>query len=88
MFLDHGRVDGAQLGAGLVEGDAGSETAEELGHAMDAAGDHGCREVMRTGDDVGDDFGVLGIWDGGFEDADDGGRPIAKDTARGERFCR
>src|SRR2546425_12434894 len=48
---------------------------------MDAAGDHGGGKVMRAGDDVGDDFGVLGIWDGGFEHADDGGRPIAQHTA-------
>src|SRR4029077_14582387 len=27
--------------------------------------------VVRAGDDVGDDFGFLGIGDGGFEDADD-----------------
>src|SRR5262249_39924511 len=50
-------------------------------HAMDAAGDHGGGEVVRAGDDIGDDFGVLRIWDAGFEDADDGRRPIAKDTA-------
>jgi hypothetical protein len=48
---------------------------------MDTAGDHGGGEVVRAGHDVGDDFGVLGIWDGGFEDADDGSGPIAKDTA-------
>ena len=59
MFLDHGRIDGAQLGASLIEGDTGSETAEELSHAMDTAGDHGGGEMMRAGDDVGDDFGVL-----------------------------
>src|SRR5438046_7827296 len=48
---------------------------------MDAAGDHGCREVMRTCDDVGDEFGILGVGDGGFEDADDGGRTIANKPA-------
>src|SRR5213594_852524 len=48
---------------------------------MDAAGDHGCREVMRTCDDVGDEFGILGVGDGGFEDADDGGRTIAHKPA-------
>ena len=74
MVLLHGGVDGAQLGASLIESGAGSETAEELGHAMDAAGDHGGGKVMRAGDDVGDDFGVLGIGDAGFEDADDGRR--------------
>src|SRR2546422_1032922 len=77
MLLGHGPVDGAQLGASLIEGGTGSKTGKELRHAMDAAGDHGCREVVRAGDDVGDDFRLLGIWDGGFEDSDDGGKPIA-----------
>src|SRR3989454_8564914 len=67
MGFGHSPVDGAQLGASLIDGDTGSETAKEFGHAMDAAGHHGCREVVRAGDDVGHDFGVLGIWDGGFE---------------------
>jgi len=44
---------------------------------VEAASDHGCREVVRAGDDVGHDFGILGIGDGGFEDADDGGGSIA-----------
>src|SRR5438477_11653121 len=81
MFPDHGPVDGAQLGASLIEGGSGSETAKELSHAMDTTGDHGGGEVVRAGDDIGDDFGVLGICDAGFEDTDDGGRPIAKDAA-------
>src|SRR5712692_10488525 len=81
MFFGHGPVDGAQLGASLIKGDAGSETPKELGHAMATVGDHGRREVVRACDDVGDDFGILGIGDGGFEDADDSARPIAKDTA-------
>src|SRR5258708_15354407 len=81
MLFGHDPVDGAQLRASLIESDTGSETAKELRHAMDAAGNHGCREVVRAGDDVGDDFGILGIWDGGFEDADDGGRPIAHGPA-------
>ena len=80
MFLDHGAVDCAQLGASLIEGGTGSKTAKELSHAMDTAGDHSGGEVMRAGDDIGDDLGVLGICDAWFEDADDGRRPIAKDT--------
>src|SRR5271168_1697013 len=80
MFLNHGPVDGAQLGARLVEGGTGSETAKELGHAMDTAGDHGGGDVVRAGNDIGDDFGVLGIGDAGFENTDDSGRTIAKDT--------
>ena len=35
---------------------------------------------MRAGDHVGDDFGILGIWDAGFEDADDCRRPITYAT--------
>src|SRR5260370_30318624 len=57
------------------------ETAEELRHAMDTASDHDCREMVRAGDDVGDEFGILGIGDGGFEDADDGGRTVAHEPA-------
>src|SRR5712692_6013721 len=81
MFFGHGPIDGAQLGASLIEGDTGSKTAKQRGHAMEPVGDHGGGKVMRAGDDVGDDFGILGIWDGGFEDADDGGRAIAHGPA-------
>ena len=77
MFLHHGRVNGAQFGASLVESGAGSELAEELGHAMDAARDHRGGKMVRAGDDVGDNLGVRGIWDRGFKDADDGGGTIA-----------
>jgi hypothetical protein len=80
MFLDHGSIDGAQLSPSLIESDTGSQTTKELSHAMDTAGDHGGGEVVRAGDDIGDDLGVLRIWDAGFEDADDGRSPIAKDT--------
>src|SRR6267378_8103073 len=77
MCIGNGPVDGAQLSASLIEGGTGSETTKELRHAVEAASDHGCREVVRAGDDVGYDFGILGIGDGGFEDADDGGGSIA-----------
>src|SRR5260370_13207843 len=88
MCFGHGPVDGAQLGAGLIEGGTGSESAKELGHAMEAAGDHGCREVVRDGDDVGDNFGFLRIGDAGFEDADDGAVPIAhRPAAKPEGFA-
>ena len=40
---------------------------------MDAASDHGGVEVVRARNDVGDDGGIGGIRDGGFEDADDRG---------------
>src|SRR5258708_127086 len=77
MCTGNGPIDGAQLSASLIEGGTGRETAKELRHAVETASDHGCREVVRAGDDVGHDFGILGIGDGGFEDADDGGRPVA-----------
>ena len=77
MILLDRRVDGAQLGAGIVEGGAGSQAAEEFGHAMDAPGDHRRRKMMRAGDHIGDDFRILGIRDGGFENADDGGGAFA-----------
>src|ERR1700693_4139832 len=48
---------------------------------MDAVGNHGGREVVRAGDDVGDDFGIVGIGYGRFEDADDGGRAITHGPA-------
>ena len=86
MFFHHGRVGGTQLGAGLVESGAGREAAEELGHAVDAAGDHGGGEMVRAGDDVGDDFRVGGIRDGRLEDADDGSETVA-DAAEAKRFA-
>jgi len=76
VVLLHRGVDGAQLSASLIERDSGSKPAEKLSHAVDAASDHGCGKMMRTSDDVGDDFGILGIWDARLEDADDGCRPV------------
>src|SRR6266481_7997891 len=88
MCFGHRSVDGAQLGASLIESDIGSETAKELRHAMEAARNHRGREVVRAGDDVGDDFGVLGIGDGGFEDADDRGSAVAHGApAEADRFA-
>src|SRR5258708_39802362 len=48
---------------------------------MDAAGHHGCREVVWAGDDVGDDFGVLRIWDRGFDDANDRSGSTSQEAA-------
>src|SRR5277367_6413807 len=47
------------------------QAAEHFGHAMFATGDHGGGEMVRTGDDIGDDFGFGGIRHGGFKDTDD-----------------
>src|SRR5712672_1724725 len=88
MRFGHSTVDGAQLGASLIKGDTRSETRKEFGHAMDAAGHHGCREVVRTGDDVGHDFRLLRIGNGGFEDADDrGGATSHGAAAEKNRFA-
>src|SRR5712692_5762271 len=81
MFFGHGSVDGAQFDAGLLERDTGSETAKELGHTVEAVGDHGGGKMMRAGDDVGDDLRILGVGDGGLEDADNGGGAIAHGPA-------
>jgi len=80
MLVLHGGVGGEQLGASLIDGDSGSETPEKLGHAMDAARDHGGGKMMRAGDDVGDDFGFLRIWDARLEHANDGRRAVADAT--------
>src|SRR5260370_17945460 len=45
---------------------------------MEATSDHGGGEVVRAGDDVGDDFGILGIGDGRFEDPDDGSGAVTQ----------
>ena len=71
-------MDGAELGTGGLDIDAGSEAAEELGHPMHASIDHRRVEVMRAGDDVGDDLGFRGIRDRRFQDADDRRRTIAE----------
>jgi hypothetical protein len=68
----------AQLGAGRFEVGARREPREEFGHPMHAAIDHRRVEMVRTGDDVGNDLGFRWIWDRRLEDADDRGSPIAK----------
>src|SRR5271170_287636 len=80
VVLLHRRVGGAQFGASLIESGSGSETAEKLRHAMDAASDHGCGKMMRADDHVANDLGVLGIWNARFEDANDCRRPITDAT--------
>src|ERR1700677_2667528 len=53
---------------------------------MDAAGDHGRGKMMRTGDHVGDDFGILRVGDARLEHANDGRRPIT-DATEANRFA-
>ena len=78
VVLLHGGVDGAQLSASLVESCAGSQLAEEFGHAMDAAGDHRGGKMMRADDQVADNLRFRGIRHRGFQDTDDRGGTIAK----------
>ncbi len=73
MLGNHRAVGSAQVGARCVKVCAGSQAAEEFGHAMHAAGDHGRGEMVWAGDDVGDDFSFGWIWHGRFKNADDGG---------------
>src|SRR5437868_14516545 len=71
MLLHDGFVNTRQLGANLSESDARSQASEEFGHAMDASGDHGRRQVMRTGHDVADDLSLRGIRNRRFQHSDD-----------------
>ena len=67
----HPRMYSAQLRARRIEIGAGSEPRKHLSHAMFAAGHHGGRQVMRAGDDVGDQFRFHRVGDGGLEDTND-----------------
>ena len=42
---------------------------------------------MRAGDDVGDDFRILRIWDGRFEDTDDFGGALAETAFEAKSFA-
>src|ERR1700722_13216950 len=78
--LLHRGVDRAQFSISRIESGSWSETPEKLRHAMDAASDHGCGKMMRTGHHIGDDFGVLGIGNGRLEHPNDGRTPITDAT--------
>src|SRR5882762_4737643 len=82
MILEHRSIHGTKFGAGLIESDTGSEAAEEFRHAMDAPVLHGRGQMMGAGNNVGNDFGIRGVGDRGFEDADDRGRSIAETAAK------
>ena len=76
--------DGAELGASRLETGAGCEAPEELGHTMDAPGHHRCRQMMRTGDDVGDDLGFRRVWHRRLQHPDDRGRAGAESDGLAE----
>src|SRR5258707_4454771 len=86
MRFDHPSMHGAELSSRLLEIRVRREPAEKFRHAMDAPVLHGRGEMMGAGDNVGDDFGILGIRDRGFEDADDSGSSIAEATAKANGF--
>ena len=78
MLLDHRRVNRAQFGARRVQVGARRQPGEELGHPVDAAVDHRRRQMVRAGDDVGDDLGLGRVGDRRLEDADDRRRAVAE----------
>jgi hypothetical protein len=69
--LAHDRgVHRRQLGARGIERHARLQAAEELGHPVSAAGDHGRAKVMRAGHHVRDNLSVGRIRHRWLEDAD------------------
>src|SRR5262249_20302168 len=70
----------------LIESGARCEAAKDLCHAMDSPGDHGGGEVVRAGDYVCNDFGVLGIGYARFEHANDSRSAVAE-AAQPHRFA-
>ena len=56
MLLDHRAMNSTQLSARLLESRTGRKAGEQLGHPMYTSGHHCCREMMRAGDDVSDNF--------------------------------
>jgi len=83
----HRLVLGGEFGASGFESGVRLEAREDVGHAMKAARDHCRGEVMRAGDDVGDEFGFDGIWDGRLKDADDGCGARALEAAKANDFA-
>src|SRR5260370_9129147 len=86
MRFDHRSMDGATLSARLLEIRARREQAKRFRQAMAGAVLHRRGEMMRAGDNVGDDFSIRGKLDRGFEDADDSGRSIAEAAAEANGF--
>ena len=87
MVFFHRGVNGAQFDPSLIEGGSRSETTKKFRHPMNTLGDHGCREMMWAAGHIGGDFGLLGIWNGRLEHADDRGGAIAPDAAKVNGFA-
>ncbi len=64
-------VAGAQLGARGLKSDPRPEPREDLGHAVLTTGDHGGRQMVGAGDDVGDDLRLHGVGHGWLYDSHD-----------------
>src|SRR3954465_4127140 len=78
MLAAHGVAHGVELSVGRLQRLAGGEATEQFGHAMDAALDHRRREMMWTGDAIGDDFGIGRVGNRRLKNADDGGRSLTE----------
>src|SRR5580658_6560824 len=81
MLRRHRTVHGAQFGASLFESGSRRQPSEQFRHAVNAAFHHRRGEMVRTGHHIGDDFGVRGIGDRGFEHADDSATSRTHGTA-------
>ena len=75
-----------ELGARRFQFCARRKPAEELRHPMLAAGHHRRRQMMRAGDDVGDELGLGRIRHGRLEDADNGRRAGAEANGLAEHL--
>ena len=76
--LDHRGMDPAQFGPRGLDVRARAQAAEQLGHPVHAASHHRGREMVRAGDDVGDDLRFGRIGHRGLEHADDGGHAFVE----------
>ena len=72
MRRRHRRVHGAKLRARGLKACAGRQPAKYFGHAVLAALYHRCGQVVRAGDNVGDDIRIGGVWNRWFQNSDDG----------------
>src|SRR5215469_9738433 len=82
MVFFYRRVNRTQFRARLVESGSRSESREEFRHAMRALGYHCRPEMMRTAGDIRDDLGLLRVWDGRLEHANDRASAIALYAAK------
>ncbi len=87
MLALHGSVYRAQLRARRFQIRARRQPGEQFRHAMYAAGHHGGRKMMRAGDDVGDDLGVLRIRDARLQNTHHRGRARIEERTEADCFA-